>query len=616
LSGLYYNIYTTASGLYPGDTTYGVDPVINYYTSRLGFFTQVATSSFIPGQVNVSLAYLADVSGGLFELNQNNNNWIDIQNTFVAGESLTVKQFDNKKYSNQVGTDGIKAVYNSGYNYTPQLYFQTGSDNKLFFQFLGETQAGTDFRASLTGTPNYFISGTVSPASPAYPVATPLTDAAKRTGDIYKIFDAASPSTYFAPGNASNFPSYSAPSAGQRTFTANLGVNFQFPDPSAGLTSGSYNFGAYLNGSTLIGNLQTVNFTSSYAAGGTTPGIILTDTTTEDRDDGGGRILLSVEGTYTGPFTINGGSSVGDATSTLVTGFYQWGWRGEPYSGLLVTSTSGTAVPGIDLAAGPTATILDDISSAITAAPVSISTSTQTISYTTPAVSVGANQPVVFKLIQGGMSRANYTASLTSNSSLTVGTIAVGTGGYPFATSSFGNFIQSMDNLPGNYSSITFTSDLSQYINYEFIPYFTSASTVYTSSLYSKYGDVNVAFSPQFGDKVIMIDEAGVSQDLDVYSFSNDTIVVVGEILSNWVANPKKVKIFLLLRKYNDEQNVILTFNKPPGITSYGFLIPSNITPEVTNNINTLQAAVQAQILTTQPSNNPTTTTVDGGSFS
>ena len=75
-------------------------------------------------------------------------------------------------------------------------------------------------------------------------------------------------------------------------------------------------------------------------------------------------------------------------------------------------------------------------------------------------------------------------------------------------------------------------------------------------------------------------------------------------------------RIFLLLKKYNDEQNVILTFNKPPGITSYGFLIPDNITPEVTNNINTLQAAVQAQILTTQPSNNPTTTTIDGGNFS
>jgi hypothetical protein len=611
LSGLYYNTYTTASGLYPGDTTYGVDPVINYYTSKLGFFTQVATSSFIPGKVNVSLAYLADVSGGLFELNQNNNNWIDIQNTFVAGESLTVKQFDNKKYSNQVGTDGIKAIYNSGYNYTPQLYFQTGSDSKLFFEFLGETQAGTNFRASLAGSPNYFISGA---ASPGYPVATPLTNAAKRTGNIYEIFDAASPSTYFAPGNTGNFPSYSAPSAGQRTFTVNLGVNFQFTDPSSSLTSGSYSFGAYLDGNTLIGSLQRVVFTSSYTPGGRIPGTLLTES--RATIDGGTLTLLSIEDTYTGSFINNSGATVGDSSSILQTSFYSWEHMGVPYTGLLVASQSGTPT-GIDIVGGPTADVIDDISSAVVTSTNSISTSTQTISYATPPRSVGANQPVVFKFIQEGMSDANFTASLTSNSTLTVSTVAAGTGGYPYADSiTYGNFIESMDNLPGNYSSITFTSDLAQYAGYQFVPYFASGSTVYTSSLYGKYGDVNEPFAPVFGDKIIMIDESGVSQDLDVYSFSNDTIVVVGEILSNWIDNPKLVRIFLLLKKYNDEQNVILTFNKPPGITSYGFLIPDNITPEVTNNINTLQAAVQAQILTTQPSNNPTTTTIDGGNFS
>jgi hypothetical protein len=597
LSGLYYNVYTTQSGDYPGDTSYGDDPVINYYTNKLGFFTQVVTSSFIPGKVNATLAYLADVSGGLSELNQNNDRWIDIQNTFVAGETLTIKQFDNKKYSNQVGTDGVKNIYNSGYNYTPQLYFQTGSDSKLFFQYLGEVEAGANFIASLTGTPNYFISGA---ASPTYPVAN-ITNAALRTGDIYKIFDTATPSTYFAPGNGSDFPSYSAPSAGQRTFTANLGVNFQFTDPSASLTSGSYNFGAYLDGSTLIGNLQRVVFTSSYAAGGITPGTLLTES--KATIDGGTLTLLSIEDTYTGPFINNSAATVGDSSSILETSFYSWEHMGVPYNGLLVASQSGTPT-GVDLAGGPFADVIENIISAVSASASSVFTSTQTINYTTPAVSVGANQPVVFKLVQEGMSSANYTASLTSNSSLTVATIAVGSGGYPFASTSSGNFIQSMLNLPGNYSSITFTSDLSQYINYEFVPYFTSGSTTYSSSLYANYGDINVPFSPQFGDKVIMIDEAGVTQDLDVYSFSNDTITVVGEILSNWAANPKKVKIFLLLKKYNDEQNVILTFNKPDGATSYGFLIPNNITPQVTNNINTLQAAVQSQLLSTQANTN------------
>jgi len=164
LQGVAYNTYSV------GDLSYGNDPVINYYSSKIGFFTQIATSSFIPGKVNATLGYLADVTGGLFELNQNNKNWVDVQNIFVAGTNTTVKQFDNKKYSNQVSTDGIKTIYNSGYNYTPQLYFQSQSDNTLYFEYTGDTNV-TSFIAGLAG-PTYYISGA---ASPAYPV-TALTN--------------------------------------------------------------------------------------------------------------------------------------------------------------------------------------------------------------------------------------------------------------------------------------------------------------------------------------------------------------------------------------------------------------------------------------------------------
>jgi len=592
LSGLYYNVYTTQSATYTGDISYGNSPVINYYTSKLGLFTQIESSSFIPGAVNASLAYQADVSGGLSELNQNNKNWQDIQNTFVAGDTLTIKQFDNKKYSNQVATDGIKTIYNSGYNYTPELYFQTGVDNTLYFQYTGDSNV-SNFIASLTGggVSNYYISGTTSPT---YPVNSPT--AVTRAGNIYKIFDAANPSTYFAPGNVSNFPSYSAPQAAQKQFTFNVGINFTFTDPSISLTSGSYDFGAYLNGSTLIGTTQSVNFTSSYVASYVSPGSI---NTTGRADADTTYTFLTSYGTYTGPFSVNGGASTGDATSTVTVNVYSWTQNGYGYNGPLVASITGTPVSGI-YALPTKPSKIAFISNAGTVPAYSINTSTQYITYTTPATSIGANQPVVFKLTQGGMSSANYTASLTSNSSLTTDTIAVGAGGYPYATSSYGNFIQSMTNLEGNYSSITLTSDLGNYENYQFVPYFVSASVIYSSSLYLKYGDVNTTFSPQYGDKVIMSDFAGVTQDLDVYSFSNNTITVVGDILSNWCTNPKLVKNFLLLRKYRDEQNVIITYNKPPGQTSYGFLIPNTVSPQITNNINTLQAAVQSQLLSTQ----------------
>ena len=115
---------------------------------------------------------------------------------------------------------------------------------------------------------------------------------------------------------------------------------------------------------------------------------------------------------------------------------------------------------------------------------------------------------------------------------------------------------------------------------------------------------LNTPFSPQSGDKIILIDGGGTAQDLDVYSYSNNTFTVVGEILQNWVNNPTLVTTFLLLRKFNDEQNVILTYNKPNGATSYGFLLPDTVSPEVVDNINTLQANVQAQLLSTQVNSN------------
>lgn len=591
LQGLAYNTYSV------GDLSYGNDPVINYYSSKIGFFTQIATSSFIPGKVNATLGYLADVSGGLFELNQNNKNWVDVQNIFVAGTNTTVKQFDNKKYSNQVSTDGIKTIYNSGYNYTPQLYFQSQSDNRVYFEYRGNTNV-TSFIATLAGSPNYYISGA---ASPTYP--TTLTDPTTRAGNVYKVFNQANPSTYFSPGNATNFPSYSAPEAGNRTFSFRVGIDWKSIDPSITTTSGSYSFGAYVDGTTLIGDLQTVEFQSSYTPSTVQAGIITTGsiarTDTAFTLDGPGE-------SYTGPFSVNGGTAQGDNTTSLRVDSYQWEFRGVPYSGELITSASGTPITGYGgtVNGGGVLRVIEFITGSVTVPAISVSSSLQYMNYTTPVRSIGPDQPVVFKLIQQEMSEANYTASLTNDSTLTVGNITLGAGGYPYATTGSGYFITDLENLDSNYSTITLSSDLAQYIGYQFVPYFVSASVTYSSSLYSKYGDVNVEFTPQYGDMVILADNGGITQELNVSSYDNGVITTVGDILSNWVDTPSLVTTFLLLRRYNDEQNVILTFNKSNGATSYGFLLPDTVSPEVVNNINALQANVQAQLLSTQANSN------------
>ena len=165
---------------------------------------------------------------------------------------------------------------------------------------------------------------------------------------------------------------------------------------------------------------------------------------------------------------------------------------------------------------------------------------------------------------------------------------------------------------------ITLTSSLANFEGYQFVPYFVSGGVAYSSSLYTRYGDINTAFSPQKDDKIILRDATGNVQDLNVYSASivsgQMEILTVPNILTSWVTTPTNVKEFLLLRRYNDEQNIIMTFNKNPGQTSYGFLIPNTVSPEITNNINTLQAAVQSQLLSNQSL--PSIDTINGGTFS
>jgi hypothetical protein len=164
------------------------------------------------------------------------------------------------------------------------------------------------------------------------------------------------------------------------------------------------------------------------------------------------------------------------------------------------------------------------------------------------------------------------------------------------------------------------SADITNFYGYQQIPFFISGSPsgsspvteeyTYSSSLYTRYGDINSAFIPQGYDKLILKDKNGVVQNLNVYSSSfysasvgaplQLVINTVPTISPNWVINTALVQEFLLLTRYNDEQNVIIKFTKPSGPTSYGFLLPSTVSPAVTSNINELQSKVQAQLLSTQ----------------
>jgi hypothetical protein len=610
LSGLRYNVYSTQSATYPGDISYGQSPVIDYVSRKVGLFTQIVTSSFLPNRVNVSLPYLADVSGGLSELNQNNRNWEDVQNIFKAGTTATIKQFDNKKYSNQVSTDGVKSIYSSGYNFTPQLYFNTAStprDTKLYFQYTGDI-----IPASFVGynslTPSTISgSGTIN-----YPVV--LDNAILRSGNIYNIFDAEDPtSTEFAPGILGVFPSYTASQGAQRTFRVNFGVNFQFQDPEFfPIASGSYSFGAYLEDTTLIGELQTVNFTSSYTGAGISTGSFTTQNPNPTVT--GTPSFITQQGRYNGPFNWRDGTggpvqTIGSENSQLTASVYSYIEGGLSRTGVLITAmTADLDFYLNNYISGNPSLILGRIDGGgQPTAMIKTFTATKTFDYTTPPISLGPDDKVVFRFRQTGMSTSNFTSSLTTStaaSSLTTNIVSVGQGGYAYATASLGPFISGAADLSTFTSEIILSEDLTQYLGYQFVPYFTSASIIYSSSLYERYGDVNVSFNPQLGDKLVLTDINGITQEVDVLEATTVVdklhIVVTPQLLDNWVLTPKIVNQLLILRRYKDEQNVILTFNKTPGATSYGLLLPNTVSPQVIDNINTLQAAVQSQLLSNQ----------------
>jgi len=219
VSSLLYNTYTSASMTYEGDNSYGKTTSIDKNTRRLGLFTEIASSSFLPGRNKVALKYLVDEFGGLTELNQRNKNWEDIQRTFIAGNYLNVSQFDNQKPSNQKSTDGNKLIFDSGYSYDPILYFANcSSDPKIYFENLS---GASSYRATAKNlSSSYYVSG-------SSPLGFPVVGGVVKNIFNYETEDL---SAVFSPGTLNNFPSYSVSETGEYRIQASFDMTMTLPD--------------------------------------------------------------------------------------------------------------------------------------------------------------------------------------------------------------------------------------------------------------------------------------------------------------------------------------------------------------------------------------------------
>jgi hypothetical protein len=156
---------------------------------------------------------------------------------------------------------------------------------------------------------------------------------------------------------------------------------------------------------------------------------------------------------------------------------------------------------------------------------------------------------------------------------------------------------------------ITLNSSISSFDeDYQQVPTYQSASLGFPvtvqNSLYNSYGDINQPFAPRFNDKIVLKSKDGRSQVLTIQSTNTTSnrlqISVNPNLDAYFVNNVDQIDELLIVKRLPDEQNIIMTFNKPPGETSYGFIVPEDINSKVLESISTIQANVQNQLLSTQ----------------
>ena len=228
-------------------------------------------------------------------------------------------------------------------------------------------------------------------------------------------------------------------------------------------------------------------------------------------------------------------------------------------------------------------------------------TSTYTFNINKTAEPLVKDDKLTFKLILSGSSSSNFTASL-SQGNLTIGSVAASTG---YATTNCPYLDSASISTGSNSNEIIFSSGISSFYGggYLFTPNPLSGSV---NSLYDTYGDVDYPFEAKLYDIVLLYLSDGTYIEyrvLDVNNDSNLLRITLDQNLSQTIKDElalNKFKRFLLLSRREDESNAYIVYQKRPGKTSYGFIIPNNLAPDVLANIDTITKEVKQKLINEQ----------------
>jgi cold shock CspA family protein len=140
--------------------------------------------------------------------------------------------------------------------------------------------------------------------------------------------------------------------------------------------------------------------------------------------------------------------------------------------------------------------------------------------------------------------------------------------------------------------------------------------------LYSVYGDVDYPFIIKPYDIIILYLSDGTFIEYRVLSLrvDNGKLVITLDLpllgTTKIDIQDNKLNKFLILTKIVDETNAHIIYNKRPGKTSYGFIIPDNLSPEILANIDTITREVKQKLLNEQQTVEVNSIgTVGGGEF-
>jgi hypothetical protein len=609
LSSLTYNNYTSASATYDGDISYGKTATIDRRSRKLGLFTDIIPSPFLPGRNNVRLLYLVDEFGELTELNQRNKHWEEIQNTFVQGKTLDVSQFDVQKFSPQKTTDGTKDIFDSGYSYSPILYFSTCSaDPKIYFQFQGSSNsylaiAKTEATASLT------INGYTTNN---YPVSS---------GEVKNIFDSViQGGSYLTAGTLLSFPTYSIQEGGAHKVSASLSIDVSMPQGG----TQTWQLGVYKNGSLVDSSTQNINVLNAATASSS-------QTTLYSYQS----VLYPTTVTSNKPILLDGLNRPAGTTFTKWNAYFLTGsgyptctfggGSGEWYS---LNNYGGVYPTSIDCGFASVTTRFEFDDNVYRIDDFDTPTGVQSATFAINNSNINANQgdKVTVRFLQTSTSTANYTASFSNSGQLTVSSLSVSTG-YASTTCLPDGYFNSASlaisaSITGSNDEIIFSQGVSSFYgsNYLFVP---NPLTGSQNTLFDEYGFVDYPFQINPYDIIVVGLSDGTYIESKVLSIntpdSADPLLRVKldsplpALLRTDLANSGGglYRYFLVLSRKQDETNAHLTFKKRDGKTSYGFIIPNDISPDVLAKIDIITKEVKQKLINEQSAID----NISGGTF-